>query len=290
VRHIGRAQAIFDRFGVKPAYVIDYPVATQADGYLPLREIAQSHRCTIGAHLHPWVNPPYDEALTVANSFTMNLPPVLQRAKLEQLCAAITSRFGDAPTVFKAGRYGLGQTTVPILEDLGFLVDVSVCPRYDFSAQDGPDFSSQDSEPFFLTERLLEVPCTVDYTGWAGPLRQRLHTAASQPSLAPFRAIGVLARTGAANRIMLSPEGNSFEDMRALTDALYERGCRTFTLSFHSPSVEPGHTPYVRSQADLDGFLTTIERYLDYFMQQRHGAPAIHREFHAAAASTSELC
>jgi hypothetical protein len=290
MRHIDRVQSLFDRFGVRPAYVIDYPVASQANGYLPLRAIAQEQRCDIGAHLHPWVNPPYDEELSLANSFTMNLPPALQRAKLQRLRETITENFGTPPTVFKAGRYGVGRDTVTILEELGFTVDVSVCPRYDFSEQNGPDFSTYDSRPFLLTHTLLEVPCTVDYTGWAGPLRQRLHQVASRPALAPLRAVGILARSGASNRIMLSPEGNSFEEMRALTDALYQRGCRTFTMSFHSPSVEPGHTPYVRSQADLSAFLTTIERYLDYFMQQRHGIPAVHRDFYASAASISELC
>ena len=290
MRHIDRAQSIFDAYGITPTYVIDYPVAAQSDGYLPLRAIAQERRCDIGAHIHPWVNPPYDEELSVTNSFTMNLPTSLQEAKLTALTDQVSHTFGTRPVVFKAGRYGIGAQTVPVLERLGYTVDVSVCPRYDFSGQSGPDFSEYDSLPFFLTDRLLEIPCTVDYVGWAGPLRQGLHTAASNPSLARLRAVGILSRSGAANRVMLSPEGNSFDEMRALTDALYDRGYRTFTLSFHSPSVVPGHTPYVRSQADLDTFLSTLERYFDYFLQRRHGIPASHREFYAATASTSERC
>src|SRR5262245_39970281 len=59
IRHVERVQHIFDRFGIRPTYVVDYPVASQVDGYLPLREIADDNRCVIGAHLHPWVNPPY---------------------------------------------------------------------------------------------------------------------------------------------------------------------------------------------------------------------------------------
>ena len=290
MRYIDRAQSVFDRFGVKPAYVIDYPVATQPEGFAPLVGIARDGRCDIGAHLHPWVNPPFDEDLSVANSFTMNLPVALQRAKLQHLCDAIEKVFGRPPAVFKAGRYGLGRETVHILEELGFTVDVSVCPRYDFSSQRGPDYSGFDSDPFFLTESLLEVPCTVDYTGWAGGLRPGLHRLASSPSLERLRAVGILARTGLANRIMLSPEGNSFEEMRALTDALIDRGCSMFTLSFHSPSLAPGHTPYVRSEGDLEAFLETLEQYLHYFMQERGGVAAVHREFRAATAPTPELC
>ena len=31
-------------------------------------------------------------------------------------------------------------------------------------------------------------------------------------------------------------------------------GLRLFSLSFHSPTIEPGHTPYVRDAADLRNF------------------------------------
>ena len=31
-------------------------------------------------------------------------------------------------------------------------------------------------------------------------------------------------------------------------------GLKLLAFSFHSPSLVPGHTPYVRTAADLDGF------------------------------------
>ena len=70
---------------------------------------------------------------------------------------------------------------------------------------------------------------------------------------------------------MLTPEGNSLNEMCALVRSLFGRGCRTFTMSFHSPSVEPGHTPYVRSSADLQLFLQTIERFCEFFMGEMQG-------------------
>jgi hypothetical protein len=273
MRHIGRAQTIFDRFGIVPTYVVDYPVATQPAGYEPLVEIAARGGCAIGAHMHPWVNPPFDEAVSVANSFTCNLPPVLQRAKIATLRDAIAVHMAHPPRMFKAGRYGFDSTTVAVLDELGFEIDGSVCPQFDFSDQQGPSFATFDSSLFCLTSGLLEIPCTVDYTGWAGALRPVLHRAASSGALERVRAVGVLARLGAANRIMLSPEGNTLGEMQALTRALVARGCRHMTLSFHSPSVEPGHTPYVRSQQDLDQFLGTIEQYCEFFMKEIGGRP-----------------
>jgi hypothetical protein len=202
----------------------------------------------------------------------MNLPGELQRSKLRILRDAIAERFGR-PRVFKAGRYGLGGATVGLLEELGFDVDNSVSPRTDYSSEGGPDFREFDARPFYLTPQLVEVPCTIEFTGWAGKYRRPLHAWASQVSVAGICAVGPLAKAGAVNRIMLSPEGNSFEEMRRLTLALVRRGLRTFTLSFHSPSLAVGHTPYVRSAADLADFLRTIERYCEFFFGEVQGQP-----------------
>lgn len=57
MKWIHRGQEVFRRFGLRPAYVVDYPVGSKPDGYLPLRDILQNHACSIGAHLHPWVPP-----------------------------------------------------------------------------------------------------------------------------------------------------------------------------------------------------------------------------------------
>ena len=49
------------------------------------------------------------------------------------------------------------------------------------------------------------------------------------------------------------------------------RGHRLFSLTYHSPSLEPGHTPYVRSEADLDRFLGAIEQVLAFFRDEMGG-------------------
>jgi hypothetical protein len=287
MKHVHRGQHIFDRYGIKPTYVVDYPIASQPEGFAPLAEIAQDGHCTIGAHLHPWVNPPYTEEVTRRNSFTMNLPPELQRAKLSSLVSTIAQNFGVPAQVFKAGRYGLGPDTVDILEELQFIVDMSVCPRFDFSDEEGPDFADFDAAPFFLTPRLLEIPCTVDYTGWAGPMRPLLHRAGAGNLGTTLRALGVFSHLRVTNRIMLSPEGNTLSDMRALAQALVSRGCRTFTLSFHSPSLAAGHTSYVRTEGDVERFLATIDGFCDFFCSDLNGVPSTPLEFRQELLSSS---
>jgi hypothetical protein len=225
------------------------------------------------------VNPPHQEQLGSRNSFLCNLPTPLQREKLRVLCDAIQANFQTAPRVFKAGRYGFGPSTRAVLGEFGFLVDTSYCPRRTFVVEGGPDFSAHDSRPFFLTDRLLEVPCTVDYVGWAGRWRSSLHRLVDRAAFRWLHAPGILARCGAVDRIMLSPEGNTFEEMRDLTQALLASGHRSFTLSFHSPSLDVGHTPYVRTRQDLDEFLGRIDAYCEFFLSNLGGGAATVEDF-----------
>jgi hypothetical protein len=289
MQHVDRVQSIFDRHGIRPTYVMDYPVATQAEGAEPLKAILARGGCTIGAHLHPWVNPPFSESVNRRNSFTCNLPVDLQRAKLLQLTDAIEGQFGERPRVFKAGRYGLGRATVDLLDALEYDVDNSVCPRMDFRDEDGPSFEQFSAEPFFLTRRLMEIPCTVDYTGWSRGLGPSLHRLASTREGSRLRAVGVLSRLGAVNKVMLSPEGNTFEEMRDLTRSLFARGCRTFTFSFHSPSVAPGHTPYVRTPADLRSFLDRVDRFCAFFLGEFKGLATTPQAFRTSVADPVEF-
>jgi hypothetical protein len=59
--------------------------------------------------------------------------------------------------------------------------------------------------------------------------------------------------------------------MQRLTTALLEDGVRVFVFSFHSPSVMPGGTPYVRSAADLERFLAKCRRYFEHFFRRLNG-------------------
>jgi len=116
----------------------------------------------------------------------------------------------------------------------------------------------------------------------AGDLGRPLHMMASARALQPLRAVGVLSKLGITNRVMLSPEGNTLDEMKALARTLYDRGLRTFSLTFHSPSVEPGHTPYVRTDADLREFLARLDGFCEFFFRELGGVPGRPQEFRAS--------
>jgi hypothetical protein len=273
MRHIGRAQAIFDEFGIVPNYVIDYPIASQPLAIAPLKEFADSGRALIGAHLHPWVSPPHEEPVNAFNSYPGNLPRALEAEKLRQLSDRICDSFGTRPATYLAGRYGFGPNTAEILDDLGYEVDISPAVPIDFSADGGPDYSGFTSHPFWFGNgrRLLGLPGSGGYVGAlrAGgtPLYRRL----TSPAMKRVKVSGLVARLRLLERIRLSPEDYDEPEMRRLTTTLLDDGFRVFVFSFHSPSVMPGGTPYVRSAADLERFLGKCRRYFDHFFGRLNG-------------------
>jgi len=276
MRLIGRVQEVFEEFDIRPVYVVDYPIASQTDGAEPLRELVASGRAEVGAHLHPWVSPPHEEEVNAFHSYPGNLPPELEREKLERLAAMIQERIGMRPRVYKAGRYGLGRATPATLAALGFTVDLSPCPPFDYRADGGPDYSAFPVEPFWHAtkngdERVLAIPTTGAYVGFVEGGAHRLYTLATQTALAKLRLPGILSRLGAVERLMLSPEGYDPVHHERITRTLLRRGCRTFTFSFHSPSVKPGCTPYVRDERDLERFLDACRRYFELFLGRLGG-------------------
>jgi hypothetical protein len=271
-----RAQRIFNRYGVRPTFVLDYPVSSTPEAYEFIRDLYRSGTCEIGAHLQPWDNPPLIEQITDENSYPGNLPADLEREKLVQLTRSIEENIGVRPRIYKAGRYGVGNATARILADLGYEIDVSVVPGTDLSCKFGPDFSRCSASPYWFGRdpALLEIPLSIGYTGLLADTGLVARTLTMNERLKALHVPGILARLGLVERIALSPEGISFEEQRRLTRALLRKGHRVFSLTYHSPSLAPGNTPYVRNEADLSTFLHRIEQYLQFFTEEVGGRAA----------------
>jgi hypothetical protein len=269
----GLGQAIFTPAGLRPTYVIDYPVAASPEASGILRGFVQAGQALIGTHLHPWVTPPHDEAVTAFDSYAGNLPAALERAKLATMTETIATAFGLRPRIFKAGRYGLGPHTGASLRALGYSIDLSVLPLTDLGNDGGPDFRDWPQQPFWSGGEgdLFCVPMT---RGLSGYLPQaRLYGLATSDRGRKLRLPGLFAHAGIVERATLTPEGVDFSAHKRLVRALLDQGQRVFTLSYHSPSLVPGHTPYVRSVAERDAFLDTLRRLVDFIMGDLNARP-----------------
>ena len=266
---------MFERYGVRPTFVLDYPVSSTPEGYEFIRELHQSGACEIGAHLQPWDNPPFVEQTTDENSYPGNLPSALEREKLVQLTRVITDNIGVRPRIYKAGRYGVGPATAQILAELGYEIDVSVVPGTDLRHNFGPDFSHCDARPYWFgaDPALLEIPLSIGYTGLLAPSRPMAYVLTMNERLKALHVPGILARLGLIERITLTPEGISFAEQRRLTLALLRKGHRVFSLTYHSPSLAPGQHALCAQRGRSAG-VSAADRAIFRFFYRRARRPS----------------
>jgi hypothetical protein len=273
--HQGRAQRLFEKFRICPTYAVDYAVASQREGCAPLLDFLANKACEIGAQLHPWLNPPLIEELSEGNSFPGNLPAELEAAKIRALTETIEANLGRRPILYRSGRYGLGPNTAAALAWLGYRVDCSVRPLFESQQPSAPDFREAPAHPFWFgpDNQILEIPVTVGLTGLLARGGREMYSAVRTPESERLRVPGLLARLGLLERVQLTPEGISLTEAKRLTRTLRRRADQNiFVLSYHSPSLQPGNTPYVRTARDLDRFLHWIEAYLDFFFGEIGGS------------------
>jgi hypothetical protein len=267
------AHRIFERHGVVPIYLADYPVVSQAAGYGPLLELLQGGHCEIGTQMHPWVTPPFVEAVNEHNSYPGNLPTLLEYEKARVLTDAIAERFGQAPLIYRSGRFGAGPRTADILKRLGYQADSSLSPYWppEDLAQSA-NIWALSSAPYWVDREktLLEVPTSAALVGQLPP-DLATHLAPIIYRRGATWLSGAMANLGLLERIRLTPEGISIVEAKRLTRAMLAQGHRVFVLTYHSPSLAPGNTPYVRNQNDLVRFLSWLEEYYCFFREEMGG-------------------
>ena len=248
---IDRFQLLCDVHSIRPAYLVDYPIANDASAVELLGGYVAQDRADVGVQLHPWVNPPFTEEISVDNSYACNLPVELERAKLTALHSLIVERFGVKPQMYRAGRYGAGPNSREILRDLGVVIDTSVRSLFDYSAQGGPNYADCPLDPYWIADgELIELPVTTVFSGAFRLAGEMLFSHVFQS----LTSRGLLARSGMLERIALTPEGIPAEKAIHAIDIALEQKIPILNFSFHSPSLAIGHTPYVRNNEELERF------------------------------------
>jgi len=155
------------------------------------------------------------------------------------------------------------------------VIDTSVRARFDYSTGGGPNYRDHPIFPWWIDRQrgLMELPLTTVYWGllrqlgpWLYPKMWRV------PQLR-----GLLSKVGLLERIPLTPEGVTMEEAIRGIDIALDEGVPVLVFSFHSPSLAPGFTPYVRSEADLDAFYDWWRGIFAY-LRRRNIAPTSVRE------------
>jgi hypothetical protein len=172
---------------------------------------------------------------------------------------------------------------VPILEELGYLVDSSVDPFFNEKRKGGPSFAGAPRTPYFVSatdprkpgaSRLLEIPVT-SALDRAWP--RWLETAYADVSSAyHFRRALRLLRI--ARPIWLRPSYSKPSDMTRLARRVLDEGRAPANIIFHSSELLPGASPYNPTPSDVERFYRDLESLLA-FLVEGGATGATFREF-----------
>jgi hypothetical protein len=276
IREIPKFQAFVNGLGLTPTYFTSYQVSSVPWAAELLRDAARGRAAEIAAHLHAWNTPPHHRDPFGSNTMVKNLPSTVQHTKLAQLTRTHKAVFGSDPISFRAGRYGIGPDLVRSLIDLGYKVDSSVTPFWDWRGTDnGPDHRRAPIKPYRLGAGggsvlqpvpggpIVELPLSCGYNRRPLALASRADRLFRSWPMRSLKAPGIAWRTRLLRRVILSPEVHEATDMLNVARRLVDQGAGYLQLTLHSSSLRPGLSPFAHSWADVDALYAKISTFVE---------------------------
>jgi peptidoglycan/xylan/chitin deacetylase (PgdA/CDA1 family) len=240
-----------ERLGIRPTYFTDYAVAANPEAADVLRTISANRTCEIGAHLHPWCNPPYFGKTTDKESHVVNLPLGQVEQKLDALIELLNKQFGIIPNSFRTGRWGINGDILDLLEKRGFQVDSSMFP---FFRNEYFDCEQTPLEPYWpdydnpmekgAQRNLIEIPVTVGFNRKNYRFMRSVYNTISHPSLYHLHLVAIFWHTHLLRKLYLCPEVTPNDDMRLLVNSALANEQPVIHMYFHSSSLVDGATGF----------------------------------------------
>jgi hypothetical protein len=293
IHALERLHDFFAARGVRPTYVVTYPVVRDRQSAVVLRHLQARGDCEIGAHHHAWETPPFDAGDVDRHPYALALPIEQFEAQLSSLTAAIADAVGTAPVSYRSGRFGFAAAHVSTLERLGYVVDSSVTPLFYEAHKGGPDFVDAPLEPYFLaydnatragSSRVLELPVSAALNRSLPAWMARAYGRAPMP----YTTRRILRLTGIATVRWLRPSYSSAEEMISLARQITGRGVPLLNLLFHSSEAIAGTSPYTRNESELAGFFDRLSRVLEFMIGTLGARPLTFAEFHREFGGTAQ--
>lgn len=281
-----KLHALFERHGVRPTYVVTWPVASDERCAEIMRYLLLRGNCEIGAHHHAWETPPCTPEDVERHAYASTLPIGRFEAQLAELTDAIARAVGVRPVSYRSGRFGFSAAHVAALEREGYLVESSVAPLFFEAHKGGPDFVDAPLRPYFLaydsatrpgSSGVLEIPCSAALDRELPPALARAYARAPWN----YTTKRVLRKLGLARVVWLRPSYASFDEMSAFARRLVATGVPVLNMLFHSSEAIVGGSPYNRTPAELEAFLDRLDRFLAMATRELGAVPATFSEFRA---------
>lgn len=271
VQQIPAFQSFCEEIGIRPTYFVDYAVADNPKAVESMRVAVAKQQCEIGAHLHPWCNPPYFGTTGEKESHVVNLPIEQTQAKLDNLVDVLYDKFNVYPRSFRTGRWGIDGKVLRLLAERGFTVDSSVYPYYKnefFSCEDAPvtpywpDFDNPNKPG--SQRQMMEIPVTAGFNRSNYETAHQIHKLGERPPFSSIRLVGMLWHTHLLRKIYLSPELTDENNLCTLIDSAVKRGNKVIHMYLHSSSLIDGATGLFTEQNALQVICQRIKHAVSH--------------------------
>jgi len=268
-------QAECDNIGIRPTYFVDYPVVNNAKSAKILNIISKVGNCEIGAHLHPWCNPPLTSGNGEFESHVVNLPIDIVEQKLVNLLNLLKTTFDIDIMSFRTGRWGINSDILDLLVKYGITVDSSVYPFYKndyFNCNGAPE------EPYWLDlmdplkacsngslTNIFEIPVSVGFNHSNFNLCNKFHDVLCHSLFSSIRLPGILWQLKLLKKLYLSPELTSLPDMKTLINVLLKRKTKIIHMNLHSSSLID--LPYNNHDYNHQQILENMKQAVSYLQE-----------------------
>lgn len=262
-----RLQPLFAARGAKPTYLLSGEILDDEASVIALRKLQGSHE--LGTHLHGEFVEPGSFVPKITEAFQRDYPADVERAKVMTLTQRFRETFGRAPKSFRAGRFGIGPSSLGVLEELGYTVDSSVTPFIDWTNK-GTDlsFMGAPTQPYHPDPHAPERP-------GSSPILEVPVTIRPRKLLSNLPGVGKLVEprwlrptfTSESALIELAEEeihvARRFDPRRRVV----------LNAMLHNVEVVPGLSPYAADETTTSTILRRLDALLAF--AQREGIPVV---------------
>lgn len=235
-----------DELGFPLTLLCSHAVFASTEACRVLEVMRDRHGAEIGAHLHHWSTPPFENGEEYCQGVperTHRLDQELLEERLASLLEAGRRFQGAALTSFRMGRWDLKNILFPMLQRNGIRADSSICPLRAY--KDGADHFLAPHSPYWALGRdvpFLEIPITqIPLLTWLPPLWQKIFQGSDKRDNFHFLAA-----------LSASPFWHKDPIMRLCVRLLRFRGENVLCVFWHSTEIVPGCSPQVPDKAAAD--------------------------------------
>jgi hypothetical protein len=244
LEQIPRFQRLCSSYNIKPVYFCSYE-AIQNDRFVEyITPFVNRKEVEIGAHLHPWSNPPYHTLDDQSKTFPHQYPIDVFHQKMELLTKTILNRFNRAPISYRAGKFGFVNEHIEVLNKLGYKIDSSITPFVP-----GPDIDRGVNFEFYKqlapavigdSSFIVEIPITILPT-----MSQRIFNRIIVDSLRRWFRIYPKTKLTDLNKIINFANGK----------------IPVVVFMMHSNEFDHKYNPYFQDENSVDNMFLLLESF-----------------------------